>query len=58
MLGGVDAVLQLRSGGEVGISLTTDSEASEARLRESAGQLRNQFEAAGLKLTKLLLQHG
>jgi hypothetical protein len=57
MLGGVDAILQLRPGGEVGISVTTDSEASEAQLRESAGQLRNQFESAGLKLTKFLLQH-
>ena len=58
MLGGVDAVLQLRPGGEVGISITTDSQASEAQLRESAGQLRNQFDSAGLNLTKLLLQHG
>ena len=57
-LGGIDAVLQLRAGGELGITLTADSEISEARLRESATQLRSQFEAAGLNLTKLLVQHG
>ena len=57
-LGGIDAVLQLRAGGELGITLTADSETSEARLRESATQLRSQFEAAGLNLTKLLVQHG
>lgn len=57
VLGGIDAVLQLRPGGEVGILVTTDSEASEARLRESAIQLRDQFEAAGLKLSKLQVQH-
>lgn len=58
MLGGIDAVLHLRAGGEVGITVTTDSESSELRLRESSEHLRNQFEVIGLKLSQLLLQHG
>lgn len=58
MLGGIDAVLHLRAGGEVGITVTTDSESSELRLRESSENLRNQFESVGLKLSQLLLQHG
>ena len=58
MLGGIDAVLHLRAGGEVGITVTTDSAGSELRLRESSENLRNQFESVGLKLSQLLLQHG
>ena len=57
MLGGIDATLHLRAGGEVGITVTTESETSEVRLKDSAEQLRKQFEAAGLNLTKLLVQH-
>lgn len=56
-LGGIDAVLHLRVGGEVGITVTTDSETSETSLRESTEQLRSQFESAGLKLTQLLVRH-
>lgn len=58
ILGGIEAKLQLRPGGEVGISLTTDSESSEATLRDGISQLRHQFESAGLNLTQLLVQHG
>ena len=57
MLGGIDATLHLRTGGEVGITVNTDSGSSEARLKDGAEQLRKQFEAAGLNLTKLLVQH-
>jgi hypothetical protein len=56
-LGGIDAVLQLRPNGEVGIAINTDTEASETQLKESAKQLRSQFESAGLSLSKLLIQH-
>jgi hypothetical protein len=56
-LGGIDAVLQLRPNGEVGIAINTDTEASETQLKESASQLRSQFEAAGLSLSKLFIQH-
>ena len=56
-LGGIDAIFQLRAGGELAITLTTASENSETRLRDSAMQLRSQFEAAGLNLSKLLVQH-
>jgi hypothetical protein len=57
MLGGIDATLQLRPNGEVGISINTDSPASEAQLKEHASQLRSQFESAGLSLSKLFIQH-
>ncbi|KXB30463.1 hypothetical protein AT959_14115 [Dechloromonas denitrificans] len=58
MLGGIDTVLRLRPNGEVDISMTTDSENSESRLRQGATALRTQMEAAGLNLTQLLVQHG
>ncbi len=57
MLGGINATLHLRANGEVGIAMTTDSESSEARLLDNTEQLRKQFEAVGLSLTKLLVQH-
>jgi hypothetical protein len=57
MLGGIDAMLQLRPNGEVGISINTDSPASEVQLKERADQLRSQFESAGLSLSKLFIQH-
>ena len=57
VLGGIDAVLHLRAGGELGITVITDSEACESRLREGTEQLRNHLEAAGLKLSQLLVQH-
>ncbi|MDD2741874.1 MAG: flagellar hook-length control protein FliK [Rhodocyclaceae bacterium] len=57
MLGGIDAVLQLRPNGEVGIAINTDAPSSEAQLKERADQLRSQFEAAGLSLSKLFIQH-
>lgn len=58
MLGDIDIALNLRAGGDVGITVTAGSEASEARLRNEAQQLRKQFEAAGLNLTELLVEHG
>ena len=58
MLGGIDTVLRLRPNGEVDISMTTDSENSESRLRDGTTALRKQMEAAGLNLTQLLVQHG
>lgn len=57
-LGGIDTVLRLRPNGEVDISMTTDSENSESRLRDEVTALRTQMEAAGLNLTQLLVQHG
>lgn len=58
LLGGIDTVLCLRPNGEVDITMTTDSESSESRLRDGAASLRSQMETAGLKLTQLLVQHG
>jgi len=57
-LGGIDITLALRPGGNISISANTESETSELRLRDSAGQLRQQFEAAGLNLSQLLVLHG
>ena len=58
LLGDIDVALNLRPGGQVGIALTAQSEASEARLREESKVLRTQFEAAGLNLTELQVAHG
>lgn len=58
LLGDIDVALNLRAGGEVSITLTTDSDSSEASLRDGAHQLRRQFDAAGLNLTNLVVQHG
>lgn len=57
-LGQIDAALKLRPGGEVSIAVTTNSDASETRLRDAAQELRKQFEAAGLNLTSLQIEHG
>ena len=57
-LGGIDAVLRLRSGGAVDITVTTDSTSGESRLRDGGVALRNQLESAGLNLTQLLVRHG
>ena len=58
LLGDIDVALNLRPGGQVGIALTAQSEASETRLREESKALRTQFEAAGLNLTELQVAHG
>lgn len=58
VLGDIDIALSLRAGGEVGLTVSADSEASETRLRSEIQQLRKQFEAAGLNLTELQVQHG
>lgn len=57
-LGDIDVALNLRAGGEVGLTVTADSSASETRLRSEIQQLRKQFEAAGLNLTELQVQRG
>ncbi|HMT79406.1 MAG TPA: flagellar hook-length control protein FliK [Azonexus sp.] len=56
-LGDIDVTLNLKAGGEVRIAVTAGSESSEARLRNEAQQLRQQFEAAGLNLTEVSVQH-
>lgn len=57
-LGGIDAALRLQPGGNVELALTANSAASEARLRERLADLRNQFEASGLRLVQAQVQHG
>lgn len=56
-LGGIDLTLRLRASGEIGIAATAASELSERRLREATGILREQFAAAGLTLSQLLVKH-
>lgn len=58
LLGDIDVALNLRAGGEVSIAVTAGLESSEARLRDEAMKLRQQFEAAGLNLTELQVLHG
>lgn len=57
-LGGIDASLRLRPGNEVEISLATADGNSETTLGAAALQLKQQFEAAGLHLTQLVIKHG
>jgi len=57
-LGGIEARLRLHPGGRIDLQMTTDSGASETRLREHLDILRQRFSAAGLDLTQLLVQHG
>ena len=56
-LGNIDVTLNLKAGGEVRIAVTAGSESSEARLRNEAQQLHQQFQAAGLNLTEVSVQH-
>lgn len=55
-LGGIGAVIRLATNGDMKISMKTDSESGEARLREAAGTLSEQMATAGLKLTQLLIE--
>lgn len=57
-MGGIEATLFLHPGNEVRISIATDSDGSESQLSAAAEQLRQQFEAAGLKLSSLKVKHG
>jgi hypothetical protein len=57
-LGDIDASLRLRTSNEVEIALSTQSKHSENSLDAAAANLKQQFEAAGLKLTQLTIKHG
>ncbi|MDP3539414.1 MAG: flagellar hook-length control protein FliK [Azonexus sp.] len=57
-LGDIDINLKMQASGNVSITVTADSNASEARLHNGAQQLRKQLEAAGLNLTDFVVQHG
>lgn len=57
-LGGIDATLRLAANGDIKISMTSNSEAGEVRLRDSAVTLKDQMSAAGLNLTQILIEHG
>lgn len=56
-LGGLDATVRLQTNGQISISVTAASQASENRMRDMADQLQQQFEASGLDLIAVQLAH-
>ena len=57
-LGGVAASIRLRSGNDIEIALTTDSENGHISLSAAAGALKQQLESSGLNLSAWSLKHG
>lgn len=57
-LGGIQAVMHLRSGGAVDISLITEDDTSRQKLVAAGEGLRRQFDEAGLKLAGMAVLHG
>lgn len=56
-LGGIDATLSLQPGGQVSLSMVATTPEAESRLRDSSGQLIEQFSAAGLHVAQLQIAH-
>ena len=56
-LGGIDVTLRLGAGGNLAISVNTETSSSEAKLHDSAQALREQLQAAGLTLAELRVDH-
>ncbi|WP_374277828.1 flagellar hook-length control protein FliK [Azonexus sp.] len=56
-LGGIEAHLTLRPGGEIGIALSAEQAPSEQRLGSAAPRLREQLADAGLRLTQFTVKH-
>ena len=56
-LGGIEAHLTLRPGGEIGIALSAEQRPSEQRLESAAPRLREQLADAGLRLTQFTVKH-
>lgn len=57
VLGTVDASLRLQTSGELSVRIQADSPEHETRLRDAAVSLQQQMEAAGLKLSQVLISH-
>lgn len=57
-LGGIDAVMRLRAGGAIDLSLVTDQDESRQTLIAAGDTLRQQLDRAGLSLTALVVRHG
>lgn len=57
-LGGIEARLGLSAAGKLALSLTTDSESSQAALRAAGEQLGKSLEASGLQLNTFAVAHG
>lgn len=57
-LGGIAAVLRLRPGGAIDLSLVTDKEQSRQTLIAAGEGLRRQLDDAGLNLSAFAVQHG
>ncbi len=56
-LGGIEAHLTLRPGGEIGVALSAEQPPSEQRLESAAPRLREQLADAGLRLTQFTVKH-
>lgn len=56
-LGGIEAQLTLRPGGEIGIALSAEQAPSEQRLAAAAPRLHEQLADAGLRLTQFTVEH-
>lgn len=56
-LGGVDAILRLRPGGAVDLSLSTNSDESRQKLSAAGEALRQKLQDAGLSLVGLTVRH-
>lgn len=56
-LGGIDAVMRLRAGGTIDLTLVTDSDQSRQTLTAASDGLRRQLDDAGLSLTGLIVRH-
>lgn len=57
-LGGIEATLSLRPGLGIEIGVQAADNTGEARLNAHAGELQQQFAAAGLALARLQIAHG
>lgn len=56
-LGGIDAVIRLRPGGAIDLTVVTDSEQSQQTLTTAGKELHQQLDNAGLSLTALTIRH-
>lgn len=57
VLGTVDASLRLQTSGDLSVRIQADSPEHETQLRDAAVSLQQQMEAAGLKLSQILISH-
>ena len=56
-LGSLDVTLRLQPAGKIALSVNTDSDNTEGRLRESIDRLQQQLSSAGLELAQINISH-